>query len=140
MGVKYQPADYEASLRAAEDRVLHQLAEMVAKDARRYCPIGDPADHDYDEHPQLLVETIVADGSKVYIGQLDGPNYWTHVEYGTPPHEITPRGGTYRNAAGRTVHHALSWPGAKHPVRRVHHPGTPEYAPMRRALYRLRTA
>lgn len=35
------------------------------------------------------------------------------VEWGTRPHIITP-----------TTKQALFWPGARHPVRAVHHPGT----------------
>lgn len=54
---------------------------------------------------------------------LIGTDHWRFIEYGTPPHEIRPR-----------VRQALSWPRAAHPVRRVRHPGTEEYAPMRRAL------
>jgi hypothetical protein len=45
------------------------------------------------------------------------------LERGTPPHIIEPR-----NAK------ALSWPGARHPVARVNHPGTPAYHFLRRAL------
>lgn len=52
-----------------------------------------------------------------------GTDHWRFIEYGTPQHEIRPR-----------ARRALSWPRAAHPVRRVQHPGTREYAPMRRAL------
>jgi hypothetical protein len=52
-----------------------------------------------------------------------GTDHWRFIEYGTSPHEIEP-------ARKR----ALFWPQALHPVRRVRHPGTREYAPMRRAL------
>jgi hypothetical protein len=45
-------------------------------------------------------------------GSLD-VNYAIHIELGTPAHLITPR-----------TAHALFWPGAEHPVRFVHHPGT----------------
>jgi hypothetical protein len=136
--MEYQPTNYQPQLDAAVEELLHQVAEMIAEDARRYCPIGDLEDHDYDEHPLLLVETIVAEGHRVYIGQRRGRNIWHYIEYGTPPHEIVPRRPPYRNATGRLVHPALFWDGAPHPVRRVHHPGTPEYAPMRRALYQRR--
>ncbi len=40
-------------------------------------------------------------------------NYAAHVEFGTRPHEIRPR-----------TKKALFWKGARHPVRRVQHPGT----------------
>lgn len=52
-----------------------------------------------------------------------GTDHWRFIEYGTPPHQIRPRART-----------ALAWPGAAHPYRRVRHPGSSEYAPMRRAL------
>lgn len=52
-----------------------------------------------------------------------GTDHWRFIEYGTPPHDIQPRARA-----------AVSWPGAPHPYRRVRHPGTREYAPMRRAL------
>lgn len=60
------------------------------------------------------------------VAQADiviGTDHWRFIEYGTPPHQIRPRARL-----------ALSWPGGPHPVRRVRHPGTSEYAPMRRAL------
>lgn len=45
------------------------------------------------------------------------------LEFGTRPHVIEPRDKQ-----------ALSWPGARHPVARVNHPGTPALHVMRRAL------
>ena len=45
------------------------------------------------------------------------------LEMGTPPHIIEPRNKK-----------ALAWPGGRHPVKRVHHPGTPAYHFMRNAL------
>ncbi|BAL87300.1 hypothetical protein AMIS_20800 [Actinoplanes missouriensis 431] len=45
------------------------------------------------------------------------------LEHGTQPHVIEPK-----NAQ------ALHWPGARHPVKRVNHPGTPALHIMRRAL------
>jgi hypothetical protein len=45
------------------------------------------------------------------------------LEDGSGPHVIEPKNKK-----------ALHWEGAAHPVRRVHHPGTPAYHIMRRAL------
>ncbi len=45
------------------------------------------------------------------------------LERGTPPHVIEPKNKK-----------ALAWPGGRHPVRRVNHPGTPAYHFMRDAL------
>ncbi|MFD6094752.1 hypothetical protein ACFVWN_01055 [Nocardiopsis flavescens] len=70
-----------------------------------------------------LRSTIHVVGNRVYVGT----GYWRHHEYGTKPHIILPR---YKKA--------LYWPGARHPVARVHHPGTVANPFMRRALYRQR--
>jgi hypothetical protein len=56
-----------------------------------------------------------------------GTDHWAYIEYGTAPHEIEP-----------VRRRALDWEGAAHPVRRSRHPGTREYAPMRRALRQRR--
>lgn len=45
------------------------------------------------------------------------------VEFGSRPHVIEPRDKQ-----------ALSWPGARHPVKKVNHPGTPAFHVLRRAL------
>jgi hypothetical protein len=45
------------------------------------------------------------------------------LEFGTRPHVIEPRDKQ-----------ALAWPGARHPVKRVNHPGTPALHILRRAL------
>ncbi len=45
------------------------------------------------------------------------------VERGSGPHVIEPKHAK-----------ALHWPGAAHPVARVHHPGTPAFHVLRRAL------
>lgn len=59
---------------------------------------------------------MLSDGAYASAGGGDGLNdikYAPYVEYGTAPHEIRPRNKG-----------ALFWPGAKHPVMVVHHPGT----------------
>jgi hypothetical protein len=43
----------------------------------------------------------------------DRKDYTKYVLYGTRPHDIRP-----------ALKQALYWPGARHPVRGVHHPGT----------------
>jgi hypothetical protein len=45
------------------------------------------------------------------------------LEFGSRPHVIEAKNKQ-----------ALSWPGARHPVKKVHHPGTPAYHFMRNAL------
>jgi len=46
-----------------------------------------------------------------------GMEYGIFLEMGTPPHEIRPK-----------AKKALYWRGAKHPVKKVQHPGTKSYA------------
>ncbi len=45
------------------------------------------------------------------------------LEHGSRPHVIEPKDKQ-----------ALAWPGGRHPVKRVNHPGTPAYHFMRNAL------
>lgn len=48
-----------------------------------------------------------------------------YVLAGTKPHTIRPKGqGRYHAGQQLTQGSALWWPGAEHPVREVHHPGT----------------
>lgn len=60
------------------------------------------------------------------VGSLDC-NYATDVEMGTAPHVIVPRNKK-----------ALHWPGARHPVARVNHPGTAPMPYLRPALFQRR--
>ena len=101
---------YTTALDALADAMLHRVAEAIAADARKGCP---------NEHVRA---TVRAEGTTVRVGSA-----WSIFEYGTDPHVIRPK-----------VKAALMWAGAPHPVRIVHHPGTTEYAFMRRALYRRR--
>jgi hypothetical protein len=98
------------------------LANRVAHQGRKNCPVKTGR----------LRRTIVAYGNRVYIGGPDAP-YWYTVEFGSPPHLIRPR--QKGMGRGHRRKKALSWPDADHPVAVVHHPGTPEQAPLRRALY-----
>ena len=49
----------------------------------------------------------------------------TYIEYGTPPHVITPKGKK-----------ALYWDGAQYPVKKVMHPGTRPNPIVRRAIHK----
>jgi len=99
---------------------VRQIAETVAGSAARHCP-GRPSGP--------LVQSIRTDPTDQGADVSIGTDHWSYMEYGTPPHVIE-AGPRPEGARG-----ALSWPGAEHPVGRVHHPGTPEYAMMRQALY-----
>jgi hypothetical protein len=98
---------------------IHDLVDKVEAAARRnlirHVVSG--------ELISTLRSTKELDGGKVWIGT----NHWHYIEYGTKRHVIKPR-----------FKRALYWEGAMHPVMKVRHPGTPEYAPMRRALSAVR--
>jgi hypothetical protein len=61
----------------------------------------------------FLVQSFRAELSGAMLRWFPTASYAPYVEFGTAPHTITAR-----NAK------ALFWPGAQHPVRSVHHPGT----------------
>lgn len=65
--------------------------------------------------------------SKAKVGTDDPVGRF--VEYGTRPHDIYPRNKQ-----------ALYWPGARHPVSVVHHPGTRPNPFLERALDKSRDA
>lgn len=78
-----------------------------------------------DEVQQRLVELVNAaqaiGGSHVRVGS--DLSYAPYVISGTRPHDIYPRDKQ-----------ALFWPGARHPVAFVHHPGTKPNPFLQRAL------
>jgi len=53
---------------------------------------------------------VEVEGDRLVIYMAD---YGIHIEYGTKPHIIEPKNKK-----------ALYWKGAKHPVKKVYHPGT----------------
>lgn len=61
------------------------------------------------------------------VGSTDC-NYSVYIEMGTAAHIITPSNKK-----------ALYWPGARHPVAKVNHPGTRPYPYLRPALFQRRT-
>lgn len=92
-----------------------EIVEDIADDARRMVPVdtGELRASIHTDHPGRVVV---------------GTDHWAPTEYGSRPHVIEAKPGG-----------ALFWPGAAHPVAKVNHPGTPEQAFMRPALYRKRT-
>lgn len=90
------------------------VADAIARDARRRCPI------DTGE----LEGTIHAVGTRVYVGT----DYWQSVEYGSRPHIIRSHGNyPLRNRETGEVFGRV-----------VRHPGTPAQPFMRPALYQRR--
>lgn len=103
-----------AELARKVDATVEDVAEEVANDARRMCPI-DEGD---------LVASIKARGNRVWVGT----DHWAPTEYGSRPHLIVSHGTwPLRN---RTTGDVFG--------RVVHHPGTPAQPFMRPALYRSR--
>lgn len=94
---------------------IHRVGQDVERNARR-----NLARHN---RTGRLLRSLKRRDGVASSDVLIGTDHWRFIEYGTPPHEIRPRARA-----------ALSWARAPHPVRRVRHPGTAEYAPMRRAL------
>jgi hypothetical protein len=61
----------------------------------------------------FLTQTFKAEMAGLILRWFPTASYAQFVEFGTKPHDIFPK-----NAK------ALYWPGAEHPVKMVHHPGT----------------
>lgn len=99
---------------------LAKLAREVRADAERAVPVktGKLRASIYHE----------VNGATARVGVRNVP-YWSTVEYGSGPHIIRP-----------SVKKALYWPGARHPVAYVNHPGTPAQPFLRPALYKRRGA
>jgi len=95
-------------------RVLTLDAEKIAKERVR-SPKRKPGKRAGDYHNSIHSE--FNDGSVSFIGNLksDSPIAGV-IEFGSRPHIIRPR---YKKS--------LFWPEAKHPVKKVNHPGTPPF-------------
>lgn len=61
----------------------------------------------------FLVQSFKAELTAGMLRWFPTASYAPYVEFGTAPHTILPKDKK-----------ALFWPGAAHPVRSVHHPGT----------------
>jgi len=98
---------------------MHRVVDQVAKKVRQ-----NQARHVRTGAMLASVHTVhTLTGGRIYVGT----DHWAHVEYGTRPHIIRPKHKK-----------ALYWVGARHPVNKVHHPGTRAYAPMRKSLKAIR--
>lgn len=115
---------YERGLRRVLGRMSDEVRTAVDRtridvqnEARRRAPVDTGR----------LRSSIVsrADSSARGVGYSVGTNvnYAAAVEYGTAPHVIRPKNKK-----------ALAWPGARHPVALVNHPGTRAQPFMRPAL------
>lgn len=62
-------------------------------------------------------------GGKAAVQVVATADHSAILEFGTRPHVIEPK-----------TKQALAWPGGRHPVKKVNHPGTPALHILRRAL------
>lgn len=101
---------------------LAEITTEVFADALRYCPV------DTGELIASIRKEVRPGVGFVSVGT----NHWHYTEYGARPHEIEPRGSGYplRFFWRRVGQEVEFW--------KVHHPGTPTVAYMRRALYKRR--
>lgn len=122
--VTINTGQYENALRRALGRQSDDVRRAivatgvdVVNRARELCPVDTGR----------LRSSLVwrAEGGGRTTGVVIGTNvdYAAAVEYGTAPHVILPKNKK-----------ALYWPGARHPVARVNHPGTRPRPFMRPAL------
>jgi hypothetical protein len=102
--------------------VNHRVTDAVARDARRRAPVEDG---------ELVASIRTQNGrftSRVWVGT----DHWQPQEYGARPHIIRSQGGIYAYPLRNPAKGFYAYPGI------VNHPGNPEVAFMRRAVYQRR--
>lgn len=109
---------WQLKLEAHVARAMDKLADAIAGDARRFAPI----DTGY-LRSSIRVHKIGPISRRIHAHA----EYAAWVELGTRPHIIRPNSKK-----------ALHWPGARHPVKIVHHPGTRAQPYLRPALFMRR--
>lgn len=112
----------DGELDEAIARYLRQVAEAITADAKAGCP------RDTGRLAESIDFEMSGDGRTARIGT--NVDYALSVEYGSRPHII--RGHPYLAFEGAN--------GGRVVRREVHHPGTPEQAFLRPALFRNRGA
>lgn len=105
-------------VRNSVTRYLHKLGREIQNDAERLAPVKTGK-----LRSSLYYEV---NRGELRVGVRNVP-YWNTVEFGSGPHIITPN-----------TKKALYWPGARHPVNKVLHPGTPAQPFLRPALMKRR--
>lgn len=98
---------------------MDRLADDIADDARRFAPVDTG-----HLKSSIRVHTIGPTSRRIHAHA----EYAAWVELGTRPHIIRPNSKK-----------ALHWPGARHPVKIVHHPGTRAQPYLRPALFMRRS-
>jgi hypothetical protein len=108
-----------AKIENLADRCVENVTDDVEKDSKRYVPV------DTGELRATIHAMKAGRAGRVFVGS----DHWAPTEYGSRPHIIRAH-GDYALANRETGFYARS--GV------VHHPGTPEQAFMRPALYQKR--
>ena len=97
---------------------IPKALSYAAQDMTRFLQMNSPVDHGLLK--QWFIESL--DDEEAHI--KSPAEYAVYQDQGTKPHMIYPRGvATYHAGRKLTSGSALWWPGAKHPVRKVNHPG-----------------
>jgi hypothetical protein len=122
----------EAALRRllSSSHVARELARKAVAVESAWKRIATEEHHvDTGRYRGSIAWRLGQDGLGMYAEIGSAVPYAAILEEGSRPHVIVPR-----------RKRALYWKGARHPVRRVNHPGTPGYHMGRRALEAARLA
>jgi hypothetical protein len=108
------------------DRVCDQLADHVGDEVHNDIlqAVAPPMTGFATGELAASVYATPGNPHRVYIGT----DHWMTVEYGASPHLITPHGRYPLQDRARGKFFGFT----------VHHPGSPEQAPMRRAVHQKR--
>lgn len=104
--VDWPEADFQAAI-AAGERAIQRVGELFVADFWGNLREEAPVDHG------RLAGSFQLNGGDGTWRIVSGVEYAMAVWKGSKPHAIFPRNKK-----------ALFWPGARHPVKRVNHPGT----------------
>jgi hypothetical protein len=96
----------------ARDMFLDDCADEFVARAEETAPVGKRPNTDRLKHNHHVEQR--GSGPRRSLVLVNTKPYAVFVQKGTPAHTILPRRPAY----------ALFWPGARHPVARVNHPGT----------------
>ena len=108
-----------AKLGSMPSEAIPKALSYAAQDMTRFLQQNSPVDHGLLK--QWFIDSL--DDEEAHI--KSPAEYALFVDQGTRPHMIYPRGvATYHAGRKLTSGSALWWPGAEHPYRAVHHPGT----------------
>ena len=98
-------------------RELERRADRVINLAQRTAPV------DTGLYRRSFVKHRTRIRGQAAVQVVNTAAYAAIIEFGSRPHVIEPKNKQ-----------ALAWPGARHPVARVQHPGTPAMHVLRNAL------